>query len=194
MFPQLSRLIADAGLKNININVQSANATQLTLILSFALKDEPPAKLFEDTGDAATNQNADSVIALRSALSAPLVVTCSPEDMVTQVGAAIAQLSAGVVEAVQTYSATDINALLQKAAKSVGDKNKAAAATKSKASSKPTTADKAPKTAEPTNPDDESELDASDLDDESETDAPISSGSASKAAPVVTSFSDFDSI
>lgn len=193
MFPQLSRLIADAGLKNININVQSANATQLTLILSFALKDEPPAKLFEDTGDAATNQNADSVIALRSALSAPLVVTCSPEDMVTQVGAAIAQLSAGVVEAVQTYSATDINALLQKAAKSVGDKNKAAAATKSKSASK-TTADNAAKSIAPSDTDDDSELDDSELDDGSEVDVQTASGSNPKAAPVVTSFSDFDSI
>ncbi len=182
MFPQLSRLIADAGLKNCNINVQSSNGTSLTLILSFVLKDELPAKLLEDTGDAATNQNADSIIALRSALSMPLVVTCAPEDMVNKVSAAIAQLSSGVVEAAQTYSATDINAMLQKAAKTVGAKNKKAAGAKAKQA-----ASESP------------DLEDDDLPD-AEDDLPQSEQTASAdikkpdAAVVTTGFDDFDSI
>lgn len=181
MFPQLSRLIADAGLKNCNINVQSSNGNTLTLILSFVLKDELPAKLLEDTGDATTNQNADSIIALRSALSLPLVITCSPEEMVNKVGAAIAQLSSGVVEAAQTYSATDINAMLQKATKTVGAKNKNAAATKAKQA-----------VTESPDLDDDDAPDAED--DVPQSEQTASADTKKPDAAVVTSFSDFDSL
>lgn len=182
MFPQLSRLIADAGLKNCNINLQSSNGTSLTLILSFVLKDELPAKLLEDTGDATTNQNAESIIALRSALSLPLVVTCSPEDMVNKVGAAIAQLSPGVVEAAQTYSATDINAMLQRAAKTVGAKNKKAAGPKAQQASSESP--------------DLDDVDAPDVEEELPQSEPAESVDTKKpdAAVVVTGFDDFDSI
>lgn len=183
MFPQLSRLIADAGLKNCNINVQSVNGTSLTIILSFVLKDELPAKLLEDTGDATTNQNADSIIALRSALSMPLVVTCAPEEMVNKVGAAIAQLSSGVVEAAQTYSATDINAMLQKAAKTVGAKTKkAAGANAQQAASQ--------------SPDLDDDDDATDVEEDLPQNEPAESVDTKKpdAAVVVTGFDDFDSI
>lgn len=182
MFPQLSRLIADAGLKNCNINVQSVNGTSLTIILSFVLKDELPAKLLEDTGDATTNQNADSIIALRSALSMPLVVTCAPEEMVNKVGAAIAQLSSGVVEAAQTYSATDINAMLQKAAKTVGAKTKKTAGAKAQQA-----ASQSP---------DLDDDDATDVEEDLPQNEPAESVDTKKpdASVVVTGFDDFDSI
>lgn len=181
MFPQLSRLIADAGLKNCNINVQSVNGTSLTLILSFVLKDELPAKLLEDTGDANTNQNADSIIALRSALSMPLVVTCSPEDMVNKVGVAIAQLSTGVVEAAQTYSATDINAMLQKATKTVGAKNKKAAGAKAQQA-----ASQSPDLDDDDAPDTEEDLPQCETTSSADTKKPDDA--------VKTRFADFDSI
>lgn len=190
MFQVIQRLISDAGLKSCHFNVQASSGTKISVILSFALKDEAPSKLFDESTNATVNANADSIVALRSALSVPLVVTCEPSDMEGAVRAALTQLSSGVVDAAQTYSATDISAMLNAASQSVKAKKDAAAKPATKAAKPATTATQSAASDDDMGGDDE-EHDEDDA-------APVSDVKATKPATVVTpavsTFDAFDSL
>ena len=190
MFQVIQRLIADAGLKSCNFSVQPSSGTKISVILSFALKDEAPSRLFDESTNAAVNANADSIIALRSALSVPLVVTGEASEIEGALRAALTQLSAGVVDAAQTYRATDINAMLNAASQSVKSKKEAAAKTTAKSAKPAATATQSAASDDDMGGDD---------DENGEDDAaPVADDKVTKPATVVTpavsSFDAFDSL
>lgn len=188
MFQVIQRLISDAGLKGCNFNVQASSGTKISVILSFALKDEAPSRLFDESTNAAVNANADSIIALRSALSVPLVVTGEASEIESALRAALTQLSAGVVDAAQTYRATDINAMLNAASQSVKAKKEAAAKTTKSAKPAATATQSAASDDMGGDDDEHGEDDA----------APVADDKVTKPATVVTpdvsSFDAFDSL
>lgn len=189
MFQVIQRLISDAGLKGCNFNVQASSGTKISVILSFALKDEAPSRLFDESTNAAVNANADSIIALRSALSVPLVVTGEASEIESALRAALTQLSAGVVDAAQTYRATDINAMLNAASQSVKSKKEAAAKTTGKSAKPAATATQSAASDDMGGDDDEHGEDDA---------APVADDKVTKPATVVTpdvsSFDAFDSL
>lgn len=183
MFQVIQRLISDAGLKGCNFNVQASSGTKISVILSFALKDEAHSKLFDESTNATVNANADSIVALRSALSLPLVVSCEPSDMDGAIRAALTQLSSGVVDAAKTYSSTDISAMLNAASLSVKAKKDASA--------------KPASTATPSAASDD-DMGGDDDESDEEVAAPVTEVKATKpatvVAPPVSSYDDFDTL
>lgn len=198
MFNQIQRLISEAGLSGVNFTVKPNDGTKLSVILSFALKDDLDPRLLQELVDNA-GVAADSVVALRSALSVPLVVVCEPEEVESKLGAALAQLHDGVVDAATTYSATDISALISAASNTVKAKNAAAKtdAAKTPAKGKGKTVTK-PEAATDSSNTDETVPEANDADqqnsdaaDDAQDTAEQDSGKRSPAKPM--SF-DFDSL
>ena len=148
MFAALFKVLNDAKLKGVECHVKLMDdGVRLSVMLAFNQSDALDQKLMDDHKNGEINNNAQEVINLRSAMTSPLCVIGTPEELPALVDNAIAQLSEGVITAAITYSSLDISALLTKAASTVkakADKSKTIPAGKDAPASTKIVVDKAP--------------------------------------------------
>ena len=166
MFQEIQEIIKDAGLKGVDVGIRIIGQNSMSVMLSFQQATDFDLKLLEKIDNSNATQNADAVVALRSALNTPLVVIGAPNEILNKLTSAIVSLREGVVHAATTYSALDISALLSKATA-----NAKSAKSNTNAKGKPTTAAKEQVKSAPNNVDDEG-MDEGLEDDEAVDEAP----------------------
>ena len=175
MFDIIQKTLSTNGISGCGFSVKPAEGTKISVILSFSLSSIGDAehKLFErDNGGA-------ELIALRSALSVPIVVTCEPNEVDGAISKLLNDIHTGFVEAATVYSTTDINALLNAASGAV--KAKAGAAKKQSSTAK---------ASETSVQDDDLDVD----DENSESSGSVEQAASPSNEVNNSSFDDFDSL
>ncbi|WP_240224608.1 hypothetical protein [Rheinheimera hassiensis] len=181
MFEKFAQLVQDASLLGLNMTFKPMGKENFSVILSFMAAPITDQGVYSECKD--DSDNIDAVLALRSALAVPLVVTGQPAELAQKLADALTTVKSAVVEANTTFNAIDISALLKVSSTKAATATKAVKPAEAKPANnaKPEQADTAVATG----------ADNDVFDDEMSANTGSDVAQASAATP---DFNDFDSL